>query len=159
MATIVVGTDGSESAAAAVRTALELAGLERIVFVSVWSPLPSSYGFALPPSGAYGEVLQARRQAAEAALAEARGAAWQAGVSFETRLLEGDPAGEICRVARECNARLVVVGSHGWGALRRLLYGSVATGVLHRAPCEVLVVRPAREQAARAQTATAAAHA
>lgn len=47
---------------------------------------------------------------------------------------------EIVRVAREIKADLVVTGTHGRSGLKALL-GSVAEGVVHLAPCEVLVVR------------------
>ena len=45
------------------------------------------------------------------------------------------------------DAQLIVVGSHGWGAARRLLSGSVSTGLVHSAPCPVLVVRPRARRA------------
>ena len=51
------------------------------------------------------------------------------------------PSIEICRVARDTNASLIVVGSHGrTGILRRLL-GSVAEATVRHAPCSVFVVR------------------
>ena len=37
--------------------------------------------------------------------------------------------------------RFLVIGSHGWGAVKRAVFGSVSTGVLHHAACPVLVVR------------------
>ena len=64
-----------------------------------------------------------------------------------TFVRHGDPARQICRLASERDARLIVVGSHGWGALRRLVFGSVSTGVLHHAKQPVLVV-PSRPVAA-----------
>ena len=39
------------------------------------------------------------------------------------------------------DAAMIVVGAHGWGAFKRLVFGSVSLGVLHEAPCPVLVVR------------------
>jgi nucleotide-binding universal stress UspA family protein len=66
---------------------------------------------------------------------------------------EGFPLEEICRKASDYDAQLIVVGSHGWGAARRLLSGSVSTGLVHQAPCPVLVVRApelAQEHAAAA---------
>jgi len=61
-------------------------------------------------------------------------------VNVETELREGDAPGSICDVASERNARMIVIGSHGWGALKSALYGSVAGGVLRHAPCPVLMV-------------------
>jgi nucleotide-binding universal stress UspA family protein len=59
----------------------------------------------------------------------------------ERRVVHGDPAIEICRVAEEGRFNLVVIGSHGSGFLKRVLLGSVSHHVLHHAPCPVLVVR------------------
>ena len=54
-----------------------------------------------------------------------------------------DPAEEILRAAREDGADLLVLGTHGRGAISRALIGSVASGVARRAPCPVLLVPPA----------------
>jgi len=59
----------------------------------------------------------------------------------ERRVVHGDPAIEICRVAEEGRFDLVVIGSHGSGFLKRVVLGSVSHHVLHHAPCPVLVVR------------------
>ena len=59
----------------------------------------------------------------------------------ERRVAQGDPAIEICRVAKEGRFDLVVIGSHGSGFFKQVLLGSVSHHVLHHAPCPVLVVR------------------
>jgi nucleotide-binding universal stress UspA family protein len=56
-------------------------------------------------------------------------------------LLEGDPAGEIVRYARDAGIDLIVMGTHGRTGLDRLLMGSVAEKVLRDASCSVLVVK------------------
>jgi nucleotide-binding universal stress UspA family protein len=71
-------------------------------------------------------------------------------------VLRGFPVEEICIEAEKLGARFLVLGSHGWGALKRAIFGSVSTGVLHHAGCPVLVVpaeqldgkmfEPAREE-------------
>ena len=43
-------------------------------------------------------------------------------------------------VAAERSARMIVLGSHGWGAIKSALYGSTAAGVMRHAPCPVLMV-------------------
>jgi nucleotide-binding universal stress UspA family protein len=58
----------------------------------------------------------------------------------ETLLREGVPAEEVVAVAQEWRADLILVGTHRRGGLARLVLGSVAEGVLRRAPCPVLVV-------------------
>jgi nucleotide-binding universal stress UspA family protein len=55
--------------------------------------------------------------------------------------LEGDPAGEIVRYARDAGMDLIVMGTHGRTGLDRLLMGSVAEKVLRDASCSVLVVK------------------
>jgi len=57
------------------------------------------------------------------------------------RLVMGDPATEIPRVAKEENVDLIVMGTHGRTGLLRLLMGSVAELVVRRAHCAVLTVR------------------
>jgi len=53
----------------------------------------------------------------------------------------GDPGAEICRVAAERGANLIVMPSHGRTGVKRLLVGSVAERVVRLAPCPVLVLR------------------
>jgi nucleotide-binding universal stress UspA family protein len=71
------------------------------------------------------------------------------GVEVETRLTEGNPVKAVLHVAAEVQADLIVMGTHGWTGLRRLLMGSVAEEVVRQAPCPVLTVRtPAWPEAA-----------
>ncbi len=51
------------------------------------------------------------------------------------------PSAEICRVAEEANASLIVMGSHGRTGMMRRLLGSVAESTVRHAPCSVFVVR------------------
>lgn len=53
----------------------------------------------------------------------------------------GQPAEVLCDVAREVDAQTLVIGSHGYGTVERLL-GTTASKVVNYAPCNVLVVRP-----------------
>ena len=62
-------------------------------------------------------------------------------ISVEHLLLEGDPASEIVRYARDGRVSLIVMGTHGRTGVERLLMGSVAEKVLRDAPCSVLVVK------------------
>lgn len=52
----------------------------------------------------------------------------------------GQPADVVCDLAKELSADLVVIGSHGYGTVERLL-GTTASKIVHRAPCSVLVIR------------------
>lgn len=62
-------------------------------------------------------------------------------VACEHRLLTGDPAVAIARLAEEEHADLIVMGTHGRTGLTRLLMGSVAEAVVRRAPCPVLTYK------------------
>lgn len=63
-------------------------------------------------------------------------------LTVERTLLEGHTAEEIVRFARQRGVDLIVMGSHGRTGIPRVLLGSVATQVVHDAPCPVLTVRP-----------------
>jgi nucleotide-binding universal stress UspA family protein len=139
---IVVGTDGSSSAGVAVETALELARArdEEVVFVTAWQELRGDFGLPyerlISPDSAEIEREWATKTAEEAA-AGARAA----GVRAEAVVRHGKPAAEICAVARARGARLVVVGSSGWGLVEGFLIGSVSRWVLRHAECPVLVAQ------------------
>lgn len=62
-------------------------------------------------------------------------------VGVETKILRGSPFVEIIGYARSAQIDLIVIGTHGWGALRQVLMGSVADKVVHKSPCPVLTVR------------------
>ncbi|MBI2939881.1 MAG: universal stress protein [Chloroflexi bacterium] len=63
-------------------------------------------------------------------------------LAVQTLVGEGDPAAEILRVAREIDAGLLALSTHGRGGLSRLLFGSVAEEVVRHARRPVLLVRP-----------------
>jgi universal stress protein A len=62
-------------------------------------------------------------------------------MAAEPLLRVGNPYEEIINAAKEIGADLIVIGSHGYTGLGRLLLGSTAYRVIHYAPCPVLVVR------------------
>jgi nucleotide-binding universal stress UspA family protein len=144
MGPILVATDGSPSAEAALKKAIELAKATggELVVVTVWHVALSA--FAYEPLVVVPEVLESEREAGGVVLATAVARAAAAGVDAEPVLLEGRAVDEICREAAERNATMIVLGSHGYGPVQRLIFGSVSTGVLHHATCPVLVVRGER---------------
>jgi nucleotide-binding universal stress UspA family protein len=153
---ILFATDGSPSAAEAQRKAFELAHRldAPLVVVSVaHTTLPavgySGYGY----SNVVAELTEAEHKRVKELLATIAATACAADRPCSTVAADGIVVEAICRVASERDAQLIVVGSHGWGAARRLFSGSVSTGLVHSAPCPVLVVRPraeAREHAVAA---------
>jgi nucleotide-binding universal stress UspA family protein len=62
-------------------------------------------------------------------------------IAIEHVLLEGDPAQEIIKYARDASFDLIVLGTHGRTGRERLLMGSVAEKVMRDGPCSVLVVK------------------
>ncbi len=62
-------------------------------------------------------------------------------VSVTTKIIEGIPKDAIVQEAQSWGADLIVLGSHGYGRVRRVVLGSVAAAVVANAPCSVLVVR------------------
>ncbi|MGZ4269165.1 MAG: universal stress protein [Solirubrobacteraceae bacterium] len=143
-ASIVVGTDGSETAREAVRQAVELAGRVggRLEIVCAFEPVPSGR--------LRDEALQApadvqwavnQREDVDATLREAASSAEEAGVEARTYARQGDPADAILDVAEEQNADLIVVGNKGMTGAKRFLLGSVPNRVSHHAPCSVLIIR------------------
>jgi nucleotide-binding universal stress UspA family protein len=87
-----------------------------------------------------GPILPRERKRIVAWLADVGAPARAAGVGVEAKVVEGAPAAEILRVAREGAAGLVVMGTHGRSGFDRLLLGSVTEKVLRYAPCPVLTV-------------------
>jgi nucleotide-binding universal stress UspA family protein len=142
MATIVIAADGSEAAHQAAELGFEIARAEgdSVVLVTVWDILRADFG--VPVHMIDRDFLDAERQWGEKVLKDAAGHAAQFGIEAETELVRGEPASEICRIAQERGARMIVVGTHGWGAVRSLLLGSVTLRVLHHAPCAVLTGPP-----------------
>jgi nucleotide-binding universal stress UspA family protein len=141
---IVVGTDGSETATQAVRQAVDLAKATgaRVELVSAYEPVsgqrlreestqvPDDMQWMVNP-----------REDVDATLAEAGEIAEEAGVEMQPHARQGDPADAILDVAEETKADLIVVGNKGMTGARRFLLGSVPNKVSHHAPCSVLIIR------------------
>jgi nucleotide-binding universal stress UspA family protein len=134
---IVIATDGSDGAWAAVEEGVELAsevGAE-VTFVTV------RHDFPLLGDPWYQERLTRQLEHARVALDRAEAEAHEHGVLHESEILEGDPAVEIAQLAHARGADLVVVGSRGHGGLASALIGSVSRALLTRSSVPVMVVR------------------
>lgn len=64
------------------------------------------------------------------------------GVEVEPMLLTGYPAEEIVKLASSAGADLIVMGTHGHQGLNRIIFGSVAEGVVKNSPVPVITIRP-----------------
>ncbi|HST54356.1 MAG TPA: universal stress protein [Solirubrobacteraceae bacterium] len=141
---IVVGTDGSDTASQAVRQAVDLAKSvgAKLELVSAYEPVPAQrlreerrdtpedLQWAINPREDVETTLEA---AAEVARAD--------GVQVNTYARQGDPADAILDVAEEREADLIIVGNKGMTGAKRFLLGSVPNKVSHHAPCSVLIIR------------------
>ena len=142
---IVVGTDGSDTAKEAVRQAAELAKAvgANVLLVSAYEPVPESrlrQERADVPADVTWMVNP--REDVQAVLDEEAERVKAHGVdNVETHAREGDPADAILDVAEETGADLIVVGNKGMTGARRFLLGSVPNKVSHHAPCNVMIVR------------------
>lgn len=148
---VLIGYDGSPSATHAVHEAAALLTVRRAVIVTVWeagAAYASIEGPAIPAApidiGAAAEadrmMLDSVRHTAE------RGARLATMAGFEAEALtvaDEDTVGEtLCRLGREHDARVIVVGAHGHNRLEALFLGSTSRRVLEGADRPVLVVRP-----------------
>jgi nucleotide-binding universal stress UspA family protein len=141
---IVVGTDGSETAAEAVRQAIDLAKMSgaTLSIVSAYEPISKRRveGEKLDaPADVQYEINP--REDVNLVLDTAAAAARKEGVEVQIHPVEDDPADAILNVAEESNADLIVVGNKGMTGARRFLLGSVPNNVSHHAPCSVIIVR------------------
>jgi len=141
---IVVGTDGSETATQAVRQAVELARSvgAKLELVSAYEPVsegrlkserrdaPEDVQWAISP-----------KEDVEATLEDAAEIARGAGVDVVKLARRGDPADAILDVAEESEADLIIVGNKGMTGAKRFLLGSVPNKISHHAPCSVLIIR------------------
>jgi nucleotide-binding universal stress UspA family protein len=141
---IVVGTDGSDTAGKAVQAATDLARQvgASLSVVSAYEPVSSQRlreeKREVPKDL---EWMVNPREDVEATLKEAAEGVEEAGVKVETFAREGDAADAILDVAEETHAELIVVGNKGMTGTKRFLLGSVPNKVSHHAPCSVLIIR------------------
>jgi nucleotide-binding universal stress UspA family protein len=144
-ASIVVGTDGSDTAKTAVRYAIDLARElgARLLIVSAYEAIadqrlraervevPEDLQWMVNPRD---DVLTM--------LDDAKAEAVSTGVDqVETFARQGDAADAILDIAEEQRSDLIVVGNRGMTGAKRFLLGSVPNKVSHHAPCSVLIVR------------------
>jgi nucleotide-binding universal stress UspA family protein len=134
--TVVVPIDFSAQSDFAIRSAMSIAGdPKRLHIVHVLSPLDS-----ISPGVLLGDVSDETRSAAVMknmqTLAREQGAS-----GADQEVLFGDPGLQIADYAKKIKADLIVIPSHGYHGLKRLVLGSVAERVIRHAECSVLVLR------------------
>ncbi len=154
---ILLATDGSKEAELAGRFAIELAdkiGSElHVVHVFGIMPWYPVYPEGIDPEETEPEEplveedlrRTSERRARELLDAEVERIGSLGGTVAEAYLREGGPAQEIVGLAEEIGAGMIVVGSKGFGGIRRALMGDVSDSVVRHAHCPVMVVRRAEE--------------
>ncbi len=141
MAKILIGIDGSEHSRRSVEHLLKLCkdqGPQEIHLLNVQIPVESGHARMFVSE----EQLQGYyRDEGIAALKEAREILDRAGVPYRHHVAVGHVAQTIAAYAKEHAFDQIVIGSHGRGALRHLLMGSVATDVLRLSEIPVTLVK------------------
>ncbi|HEX2016746.1 MAG TPA: universal stress protein [Solirubrobacteraceae bacterium] len=141
---IVVGTDGSETAQEAVNQAVRLAQQlgASIHLVSAYEPV-SNQRLREEAKQAPGDLqwMVNEREDVDATLEAAAEVVRKDGLEVEVYARQGDPADAILDVAEERGADLIIVGNKGMTGAKRFLLGSVPNKVSHHAPCSVLIIR------------------
>jgi len=150
---VVVGVDYSDTSKLALVHALEIASTgsrAEVHVVHVASTFPPYMGIEhgpepMPPIPRPGDTQKELERYVDECLHDftSRREEWSPLPERVVVHLRFDsPADEISALARELDAHLVIVGTHGRRGLSRVLLGSVAEGVVRMAPCPVLVIRP-----------------
>lgn len=137
---ILVPTDFSEHSEKAVLYGCELAAkfeAELHVMHAV-ELIPITYG-----EGAYftPETMNEMQRDAAFRLGQIPDASWREKLNVTHVTVEGHPFVQIIRYAKEHDIDLIILGTHGRGAIAHMLLGSVAEKVVRKAPCPVLTVR------------------
>lgn len=147
MSTVLLATDGSDLATAAMAKGVALLGtghrfITLAVVPPVFVPTASVSPMDTHPTLADPELeeeLEAEQRAAQDT--EVNELDQTLGIQAEHLVETGEPGPTICDVADAVGAEIIVIGSHGHGWLKRVLMGSVSTHVLHHATVPVLVIR------------------
>jgi nucleotide-binding universal stress UspA family protein len=143
---IVVGSDGSGSAAIAVRRAIEIAKLTGATLHIVNAYRSVTLGSVAmaasvgAPTFDTDEVNQAVAAQGAMVCEQVATSARRDGVKVETHAMPGDAADVLVAVANDVGADLLVVGNRGMTGARRFVLGSVPNKVSHHCPCSLLIV-------------------
>jgi nucleotide-binding universal stress UspA family protein len=140
MKLFVVGVDASERAALVLEQAVALAQrldaklcVLRVVGIPPEVPLEA---YAVPPPSLVDVLMTEAHRGLEKLVASC-----PKDIIHETKVKVGVPWQELCAVSGQIDASMLIIGSHGYGMLDRLL-GTTAARVVNHAPCTVMVIRP-----------------
>jgi nucleotide-binding universal stress UspA family protein len=146
MKTILVPIDFSPVTAAVIEQAAALAQAfsSAVWLLHIAQPEPDFVGFDPGPQSVREQVAGEMRDT-HRRLQEVSGELRERGINATAIQVQGATVETILHEAARLQADVIVLGSHGHGALHRALLGSVSEGVLHGATCPVLLLpsRPA----------------
>jgi nucleotide-binding universal stress UspA family protein len=137
---ILVPHDFSEAAQNALSFALDLAGKlgARVTVMHAYEVVPAGYGDVVwATANMLGQIEGAARAALDGIVERSS----RPGVEVGSLLRQGPAWNEINSAAKELNADLIVMGTHGRHGFARALLGSVAEKVVRTAPCPVITVQ------------------
>lgn len=143
MSRFLIAVDGSSHstkvAKAAIRQAAACKQVPELHLAYVHLPVPTLDGLIKPIAH---EALQRYyREEGEAALRRAKRLIERTGLACTTHILVGPIAQSLAREAKKLKCDLILMGTHGMGAMSGMLLGSVAARTVHLAPCPVVLIR------------------
>jgi nucleotide-binding universal stress UspA family protein len=147
---VLLAVDGSPHSELAVRAVAERPWLDGTI-IEVLNVIHAAAPLAIDPAfvmaAAHVDQLAEQRRLSSGVVESAAEAIRMkaSDLTVTTKVVEGNPKDAIVEEAGEWDADLVVVGSHGYGRLKRMVLGSVAGAVVANAPCSVHVAREKRD--------------
>lgn len=135
---ILIATDGSKRTQSAVETGLEIARQHNSKVYAVYVVDTVTFT-SIPMDVTWENMYQLLKDEGEDAVGRVKDAA--SGIDIETKVLEGNPAVEITKFAKDNDLNLIIVGTLGKSGIDRILLGSVAEKIVRIAPCPVLVIK------------------
>ena len=146
---IILATDFSDTSKEASYYALKLAQSHKVrllkalhVFdTSAWDASPSYYFNIVPKKLKFDRELEDIPRIQQREKDALTGLAKSFGLNVQTIFIKGTAGEEIVHYAEECNADLLILGTHGYIGWKRYTLGSVAEFVVRHAPCSVLTIR------------------
>ncbi len=144
---ILVCTDGSKESRKALEEAAKLAGgcgLPEVAVIHVYpytTAIPGAVEGQYMTKESFERFSETNRATGEAILAEAKSFFAEKNIQAKAILLGGHPAMTIAEVAAKEGYDIIVIGSRGFGGLKRLFLGSVSNAVLQEAKANVLIVK------------------
>ena len=142
---ILVPVDFSENSQKVLRTAADVAGRFKaeMIVVFVVQSFDDYSGFFVP----HIPIIQLEEEmvkSAEGKMKSFTAETLTGSVPYTTAVLVGDVVEEVNRFASEQTADMIIMGTHGYKGLDKILFGSVAEKIVKTAPCPVLTINPYR---------------